>query len=276
MRFLPLGIVALTASALVYGGTAIALKPASGNGHWEMMKGLDDAFLHTANLRAGAGRCGAGYSRKPGIPSGFHLEPRERSKRVSFVKDEMLGLWSLDQTGPAQAPYGNLYFTDAAKRHSAGHYLVSSGTQGPASWEKTDVQYLDGEYRGTAYRGTTKTAADGSGSVESAGLHPKDGRYTLSGCWNGSNVGSWNQRWTLSNGAWEKDAYRTLADGTAVLKVDTSAGLGLELTFATDRSGRGTVVNAKGLTGKIEWDACGDGAVAYADGSTQAFEDWRI
>lgn len=180
------------------GATAAAHKTESGNGHWEMVRPLDEAFAHTANLRSGKGICRCGHSRQPSLPSAFSVERHE------------------------------------------------------------------------------KAGEDGSGSVKATGLAPHDGHYAMTGTWTEGNVGTWDQNWKTNCGHGESDRYQTHEDGTARLTVSTDAHLAMSLDFATDRSGRGTVANAKGLTGKIAWDNQGDGTIAWADDASQTFENWKI
>lgn len=188
----------LIAALAGYGATtAAARKTTGGSGHWEVVRVLDEAFGHTANLRSGKGVCRQGHARRPNLPTTFHV---------------------------------------------AGGETV---------------------------------AEDGSGSVKANGLAPREGRFSLAGSWGDGNVGTWNQRWQGECG-WEADRYQTAQDGTAHLTITTDRHLSLDLDFATGRSGHGTIVNAKGLTAKIEWDNQGDGTITWVDGAVQTFENWTL
>lgn len=267
--FALLASAALLATAGV-GASVFARKASAGNGHWEMVKPLSDAFDHTANLRSGVGRCGVGIARRPGLPTEFHAEAV--AGITSFAKDESIGLWS---QGVAQgAQYGSRFYADEAKSRPAGHLLVTAfGSKGT----RIDARYLAGEYAGTAFKADTKIAADGSGTATASGKLPSNVTYRLSGLWNAANVGTWTQRWDDKCAGAEEDVYTTFADGTATLRTRSERGLALDLTFAPNRSGKGTVVDSKsGLKGALEWDDQGDGTVQWADGATQPFESWKL
>ena len=265
MRVLVLLASAAALAVLGLGASALARRTPSGEGRRESAKRLDEAFAHTANLRSGVGRCGVGIARRPGLPTVFHAE--EVAGVTGFAKDETTGLWHLG------VDQGARFYADQGKKRPVGHLFVTplgkSGT-------RIDARYLAGEYAGTAFRADTKIAADGSGTAEAAGKLPA-ARYALTGSWDKANVGTWTQRWVDQCTGSEEDVYVTAADGTATLTIRRERGPSLDLTFAPNRSGKGTVIDAKsGLKGTLEWDREGDGVVKWADGATQPFENWKI
>lgn len=270
MRSLALLASAALLATVGVGASTLVRRASAGGGHWEMVKPLGDAFDHTANLRSGVGRCGVGIARRPGLPTAFHAEAV--AGITGFEKDASVGLWS---QGVAQgAQYGSRFYADEAKKRPAGHLLVTAlGEAGT----KIDAQYFAGEYAGTTFKADTKIAGDGSGAATASGKLPRDIVYSLSGSWNKANVGTWTQRWKDKCAGTEEDVYTTFADGTATLTTRNEQGLALSLSFAPNRSGRGTVVDAfSGLKGTLEWDDQGDGTVLWADGATQAFENWKV
>ena len=280
MRIFSTSTVLLLLGLVGYGASVGFASTTTGGDRGKVVETLDMVFGHTQNLRGGDGRRCAGHARRPGIPFFFHVEKKDQraiDRAETFGLDEGLGVYALQAEGDLDdptVPFGTLYFKDAAKKVSAGHAVMASSGPGFPSWSKIDAVHTSGTLEGIAYKSAVTLDADRRGAIQAAGTHPAHGRYTLKGAWQASNAGTWNQRWDLAKGAWEKDAYATKADGTSVLKVQTSAGVNLDLAFSHDLSGRGTVSGLR--RGDISWNVDGDGAIKWADGETQTFEDWKL
>ncbi|RYG23783.1 hypothetical protein EON82_12935 [bacterium] len=230
------------------------------------VESLDGVFRLTQNLRGGVGVRSATQSRRPGIPTFFHVRDAARNApaKTVFSHSDDLGLWTLD------GPEGSRFFADAKKRVPAGHLSI---TIGPVA--KIDAEFAAGTLAGIAYRRTTKLNADGSGTEAASGKHPLYGRYSLKGHWHKGNFGTWIQHWERTDGSWETETFQNLPGGTSLLKVTSGSNLAMELTFATDLSGQGTVTDCRtGAKAKIEWDQAGDGKVVWENGATLEFEDW--
>lgn len=230
---------------------------------------LSEALQQTQNLRAGVGIRTATHARRPGIPSVFHVSDatRKAPTQTTFSRSDELGLWSLD------GPQGSRFFADAKKTAPAGHFTTSQTN----SIAKVDAEYAAGAYEGIAYRRVTKFDADGSGTETATGKHPLYGRYSLKGDWQKGNLGTWVQRWERKDGSWETETYQNLPGGSSLLTVASSANVAMNLAFATDLSGEGTVTDCRsGSKGKIEWNSAGDGKVVWANGATTEFEDWSF
>ena len=276
LSFAPALLLVALAAGVVHGRHA----PAGDNP--VAVRAIDAAFFRTQNLRAGEGLRNATHLRKPGIPTIFHVqrtEDRDAMSLAAFAADDETGLWSVAQGDPESpiVPAGSLYYADRAGTRPAGYSLTTASGDGLPSLAKTDVRYLAGKLKGVSYQSDVAVSESGAGTINAIGAHPSFGKYTMVGCWQASSAGSWSQRWDLPDGSWETDAYRNRKDGASVLKVSTSEGTDLELTFGTDLSGQGTVTGkVPGLPAKLAWDNEGTGTVTWADGSTTDFEDWKF
>lgn len=198
---------------------------------------------------------------------------RRRSEGPRF--DEFHGLWKVSVEN------GSDYFEDEACTLPAGtdryvRVYADNGSEFDASGSFSITAGPRAGAKGTS--AVRYTLADGGlYTFLFEGNIPGYGSYRTSG------------RWDAEGGGYESyfevpgEAPRTYKcfyakDGTSTLSFTNQRGLEFDLSFAADRSGKGVVRGSEpGLfPGTVAWDAQGDGAVWFADGSRVEFSGFAF
>ena len=210
-------------------------------------------------------------------------EPPVRSRvDGEFYFEETLNLWVQDvfpsDTDPAGTPRGSLYYEDEAKTKPAGHNLFTLPQ--PGVWPEVyreETEYLAGTLAG--YREVMEWRAneDGSGSSTGEGSAAGHGSWEFTGSWGPDRLSHFTQRFEGVDGSWQEYDYQEMAEGASRVVMTSSQGVTFTLNFSGDFSGNGTITGtAEGLPATITWDINGDGAIAWADGTTTAINIYDL
>lgn len=248
-----LSFSALTLGALILAGcggsgsSATNLSPLKS----QIVRSLEEGFSASSNVATGRG--GASTRRK--------LEGEK-------FFDEEYQLWSVAAEG------GRNLFLDEAATQAAGTVRTSTSVSEEGSFRtSSEVNITAGPLSGLQMRFAIESGATGI-RLEMSSREPDGRTYEGAGLFTEAG-GQYTITYTDAQNQPRRYSLTYASDGSSTVEFNSDSLFDYRLSFAADGSGSGTISgNNPLLPATIQWNAEGNGTLTFADGSTEAFENF--